>query len=52
MPKIKTAGEVNLSCLGPGAGTAVVFVHEFAGDHRTWEAQMRRFARPHRPAAA
>jgi pimeloyl-ACP methyl ester carboxylesterase len=26
----------------------VVFVHEFAGDYRTWEPQMRRFARSHR----
>jgi pimeloyl-ACP methyl ester carboxylesterase len=31
-----------------GAGTPVVFVHEFAGDYRTWEPQMRRFARSHR----
>jgi pimeloyl-ACP methyl ester carboxylesterase len=26
----------------------VVFVHEFAGDYRTWEPQMRRFSRSHR----
>ncbi len=31
-----------------GAGTPVVFVHEFAGDYRTWEPQMRYFARSHR----
>jgi pimeloyl-ACP methyl ester carboxylesterase len=31
-----------------GAGTPVMFVHEFAGDYRTWEPQMRRFARAHR----
>jgi pimeloyl-ACP methyl ester carboxylesterase len=31
-----------------GAGTPVVFVHEFAGDYRTWEPQMRAFARSHR----
>jgi pimeloyl-ACP methyl ester carboxylesterase len=31
-----------------GTGTPVVFVHEFAGDYRTWEAQMRAFARSHR----
>jgi pimeloyl-ACP methyl ester carboxylesterase len=28
-----------------GSGTPLVFVHEFAGDHRSWEPQMRFFAR-------
>ncbi|HXM81788.1 MAG TPA: alpha/beta hydrolase [Burkholderiales bacterium] len=28
-----------------GSGTSLVFVHEFAGDHRSWEPQMRFFAR-------
>jgi pimeloyl-ACP methyl ester carboxylesterase len=31
-----------------GAGVPVVFVHEFAGDHRSWEPQMRFFSRRHR----
>ena len=31
-----------------GEGVPVVFVHEFAGDHRSWEAQMRYFSRRHR----
>jgi pimeloyl-ACP methyl ester carboxylesterase len=31
-----------------GTGTPVVFVHEFAGDYRTWEPQLRAFARAHR----
>ncbi|OGA94684.1 MAG: alpha/beta hydrolase [Betaproteobacteria bacterium RIFCSPLOWO2_12_FULL_66_14] len=31
-----------------GAGTPIVFVHEFGGDHRSWEPQMRYFARRHR----
>jgi pimeloyl-ACP methyl ester carboxylesterase len=31
-----------------GQGVPVVFVHEFAGDHRSWEAQMRFFSRRHR----
>jgi len=31
-----------------GEGVPVVFVHEFAGDHRSWEAQMRFFGRRHR----
>jgi pimeloyl-ACP methyl ester carboxylesterase len=28
-----------------GSGTPVIFIHEFAGDHRSWEPQMRFFAR-------
>ncbi len=31
-----------------GEGVPVVFVHEFAGDHRSWEPQMRFFSRRHR----
>jgi pimeloyl-ACP methyl ester carboxylesterase len=31
-----------------GAGTPVVFVHEFAGDHRSWEPQLRFLARRYR----
>lgn len=28
-----------------GSGSLIVFVHEFAGDHRSWEPQMRHFGR-------
>jgi pimeloyl-ACP methyl ester carboxylesterase len=28
-----------------GSGTPVLFIHEFAGDHRSWEPQMRFFGR-------
>jgi pimeloyl-ACP methyl ester carboxylesterase len=31
-----------------GSGTPIVFVHEFGGDHRSWEPQLRRFSRQHR----
>ncbi len=31
-----------------GAGAPIVFVHEFAGDHRSWEPQLRHFARRYR----
>jgi pimeloyl-ACP methyl ester carboxylesterase len=31
-----------------GEGRPVVFLHEFAGDHRSWEPQLRHFARRHR----
>ena len=48
MPKIKTADGVNLYHEEAGAGTPVVFVHEYAGDYRTWEPQMRYFSRSHR----
>ena len=48
MPKIRTSDGVSLHYEEAGAGTPVVFVHEFAGDYRTWEPQMRRFARTHR----
>jgi len=31
-----------------GAGTPILFVHEFAGDHRSWAPQVRHFAKTHR----
>jgi pimeloyl-ACP methyl ester carboxylesterase len=31
-----------------GAGTPIVFAHEFGGTYRSWEPQMRAFARRHR----
>ncbi len=31
-----------------GSGTPLLFVHEFAGDHRSWEPQVREFARRYR----
>lgn len=31
-----------------GAGAPVLFVHEFAGDHRSWEPQLRYFSRSYR----
>ena len=31
-----------------GTGAPVVFVHEFAGDHRSWEPQVRHFSRRYR----
>lgn len=31
-----------------GAGHPIVFVHEFAGDHRSWEQQVRWFSRDYR----
>lgn len=34
-----------------GRGTAIVFVHEFSGDLRSWETQMRYFSRRYRCVA-
>ena len=31
-----------------GHGTPILFIHEFGGDHRSWDHQMRHFARSHR----
>src|SRR3954453_4233186 len=28
-----------------GAGTPILFIHEFGGDHRSWDDQMRHFGR-------
>ena len=48
MPMITSTDGTRLYFEEAGAGTPVVFVHEFAGDYRTWEPQMRYFARSHR----
>jgi len=34
-----------------GSGTPLIFVHEFAGDHRSWEPQMRHFGQRYRSIA-
>ncbi len=48
MPTIRTSDGVELYYEVVGEGVPVVFVHEFAGDYRTWEPQLRRFSRSHR----
>ena len=45
---VTTADGVTLHTEAVGSGDPVLFVHEFAGDHRTWEPQIRRFSRSHR----
>lgn len=48
MPELKTDDGVTLHYESSGEGIPVVFVHEFAGDHRSWEPQMRHFSRSYR----
>ena len=48
MPSIRTDDGVDLEYIEAGSGTPLLFVHEFAGDARSWEPQMRFFARRYR----
>ena len=48
MPHITTDDGVKLYYDEAGSGTPIIFVHEFAGDHRSWEPQMRHFSRRYR----
>src|SRR5271156_528380 len=48
MPFATTDDGVRLHYEETGSGTPVIFVHEFAGDHRAWEAQMRHFGQRYR----
>ena len=34
-----------------GSGTPIIFVHEYAGDHRSWEQQLQHFGRRYRAIA-
>ena len=48
MPHISARDGVRLYYEEAGEGTPVVFVHEYAGDYRSFEPQMRHFSRAHR----
>jgi pimeloyl-ACP methyl ester carboxylesterase len=48
MPHISTDDGVKLYYQEVGSGIPIVFVHEFAGDSRSWEAQFRYFGRRYR----
>ncbi|MFN0317190.1 MAG: alpha/beta fold hydrolase [Burkholderiales bacterium] len=48
MATIKTDDGVSLYAEETGTGTPVIFVHEFAGDVRSWEPQVRHFSRRYR----
>jgi pimeloyl-ACP methyl ester carboxylesterase len=51
MPHITTDDGVKLWVEEAGSGTPVIFVHEFGGDVRSWEPQLRFFARNYRAIA-
>jgi 3-oxoadipate enol-lactonase len=48
MPFALTRDKVRLHYEEVGSGTPLLFVHEFGGDHRSWEMQMRYFSRRYR----
>ena len=48
MPHVTTPDGTRLYYEEVGTGSPVVFVHEYAGDYRTWEPQLRYFSRSHR----
>ena len=48
MPHIAARDGTRLYHEEAGSGTPVIFIHEYAGDYRTWEMQMRFFSRAHR----
>jgi pimeloyl-ACP methyl ester carboxylesterase len=48
MPQVAARDGTKLYYEEAGDGSPVIFVHEYAGDFRTWEPQMRYFSRSHR----
>jgi pimeloyl-ACP methyl ester carboxylesterase len=44
MPEITADDGVRLHAEVTGDGAPLLFIHEFAGDHRSWEPQVRRFS--------
>ena len=48
MPRITTPDGISLHVEEAGEGTPILFIHEFGGNHASWEPQMRHFARRHR----
>jgi pimeloyl-ACP methyl ester carboxylesterase len=48
MSLITATDGVRLHVEEAGDGTPIIFVHEFGGDHRSWEPQIRYFSHTHR----
>ena len=45
MPYIKTDDKIKIFFQSFGKGNPIIFVHEFAGDYRSWEPQINYFSR-------
>ena len=45
---VVTSDGLKLHTESTGRGDSILFIHEYAGDHRSWEPQVRRFSRSHR----
>ena len=45
MSFIKTDDNINLFYESTGKGEPIIFVHEFAGDYRSWAPQVNYFSR-------
>ena len=48
MPHLKTDDGIKLYYEETGKGIPIVFIHEFAGDYRSYEQQVRHFAKYYR----
>lgn len=48
MPRITTPDGIQLHVEEAGEGTPILFIHEFGGNHASWEPQLRHFSRRHR----
>ena len=48
MPRITTPDGIQLHYEEVGEGIPVLFIHEFGGNHESWEPQLRFFARRYR----
>ena len=46
--RVEAAGGIALHVEETGDGAPLLFIHEFAGDHRSWEPQVRSFSRNYR----
>jgi pimeloyl-ACP methyl ester carboxylesterase len=51
MPHATTDDGISLHYEECGSGKPIVFVHEFAGDYRSWEPQLRHFGQRYRAIA-
>ena len=48
MPRISTKDGIDLHYEEVGEGTPILFIHEFGGNHQSWEPQLRFFSRRYR----